>query len=73
MQLKVVWSLLLKTGSEGPNPHLLCSYAQIGHLALIALVAHFQIEIDILIFQKNAQIHPKCQQNYEVATFVSFS
>ena len=46
MQLKVVWSLLLKTGSEGPNPHLLCSYAQIGHFALIALVAHYQIEIN---------------------------
>ena len=28
-QLKVVWSLLLQAGSEGPNPHLLCSYAQI--------------------------------------------
>ncbi len=28
-QLKAVWSLLLQAGSEGPNPHLLCSYAQL--------------------------------------------
>ena len=27
MQLEVFWSLLLQADSEGPNPHLLCSYA----------------------------------------------
>jgi hypothetical protein len=26
MQLEVFWSLLLQADSEGPSPHLLCSY-----------------------------------------------
>jgi hypothetical protein len=40
MQLEAVWNLLLQADSEGPVPHLLCSFVAHVHLLILEVSQH---------------------------------